>query len=201
MFQKGQRCGHGRLDFIEDKIGGNGKTMGYYEGEWKAGNYHGNGCIVWGSTGCSYEGEWLNGSMHGHGVMKDDRTGTILQEGQWVLGKFQEVAAVNAAIIQKSCDEDTDDAGQKDDTTCLTGGRRDDEGEGDSTAAVDVALVAKATSELDLQTAPVAHVLGEEDGRTSKAYQCRPRTSSNGNDDNKTPHGNNNVSLEAVELD
>ena len=46
MFFKGQRHGFGRFDFVEDKMGGRGKTMGFYEGEWEAGRYHGMGGIV-----------------------------------------------------------------------------------------------------------------------------------------------------------
>ena len=89
MFVKGQRHGFGRLDFVEDKREGNGKTMGHYEGEWKNGSFSGKGRIVWGSTGCSYDGEWLNGEMHGRGVRKD-ASDKILQEGFWVRGRFQD---------------------------------------------------------------------------------------------------------------
>ena len=88
MFFKGQRHGFGRFDFVEDKMGGRGKTMGFYEGEWEAGRYHGMGRIVWGSTGCSYEGEWQNGNMHGRGIRKDV-SGTTLMEGVWICGQFQ----------------------------------------------------------------------------------------------------------------
>ncbi|WP_317205443.1 hypothetical protein, partial [Janthinobacterium sp.] len=116
FFEKGQRSGQGRFDFIEDKIEGNGKTMGYYEGAWKAGKYHGEGRVVWGSTGCSYEGEWLNGMMHGYGVKRDDRSGKILQEGFWARGKFHEAAAVDDAVIEDRCNELGDATARQDAT-------------------------------------------------------------------------------------
>ena len=96
MFQKGLRSGFGRFDFVEDKVEGNGKTLGCYQGEWQAGKYHGNGRIVWGSTQCSYKGEWWNGKMHGFGAKTDDRTGQILQQGHWENDEFQaEVVVCN----------------------------------------------------------------------------------------------------------
>jgi hypothetical protein len=69
---------------VEPKIapGENGVTMGWYEGEWSHGKYHGRGKIVWGSTGQSYEGEFADGQRHGRGILRDAK-GNILQQGEW----------------------------------------------------------------------------------------------------------------------
>jgi hypothetical protein len=83
-FDRGQRSGYGRFEFVEPKNapGENGVTMGWYEGEWSLGKYHGRGKIVWGSTGESYEGEFAHGQRHGRGIQKDAE-GNILQQGEW----------------------------------------------------------------------------------------------------------------------
>lgn len=146
MSEKGVRSGIGRFDFIEDKIEGNGKTMGYYEGEWKAGSYHGEGRIVWGSTGCSYQGDWSNGVMHGYGVKQDDRTGQIIQKGNWVHGEFQEAAALNAASNAIGRGNDN----PKDVSFDLEASKDDYEKMKTSNADAVVAWV-KGTSETDLQ--------------------------------------------------
>lgn len=150
LFEKGQRSGHGRFDFIEDKIEGNGKTMGYYEGAWKAGKYHGEGRVVWGSTGCSYEGEWLNGMMHGYGVKRDDRSGKILQEGFWARGKFHEAAAVDDVVIEDRCNELGDATARQDATRGVVELKEDNEPLYHLLSTVDITMT-KSSSELDVQ--------------------------------------------------
>lgn len=63
--------------------------MGHYEGEWKAGCYHGKGRITWGSTGSSYDGDWAYGKMQGRGVMRDAKD-TVVSDGVWVHGQFRD---------------------------------------------------------------------------------------------------------------
>ena len=75
MFFRGQRSGYGRFVF----------SGGQYEGEWKAGKYHGRGRLVWG-PGTEYEGEFSQGTFHGPGTLRDF-TGNILEQGRWVQGK------------------------------------------------------------------------------------------------------------------
>lgn len=78
--------------------------MGYYEGEWQLGRYHGHGKIVWGSSGCSYEGEWEKGEMHGRGVKKDG-SGTILLEGLWIRGRFfQDPNQSEGTVLESASD-------------------------------------------------------------------------------------------------
>jgi len=76
-FVKGQRSGFGRFDF----------AAGFYEGMWLESKYHGHGKLVWGE-GLMYEGEFQHGLMHGRGV-KTDVAGNVLQDGEWVQGRFQ----------------------------------------------------------------------------------------------------------------
>ncbi|KAL7576422.1 hypothetical protein ACA910_018226 [Epithemia clementina (nom. ined.)] len=75
MFFKGQRSGYGKFIF----------SGGHYEGEWKAGKYHGRGRLVWG-PGTEYEGEFSQGTFHGSGTLRDF-TGNILEQGRWFQGK------------------------------------------------------------------------------------------------------------------
>jgi hypothetical protein len=109
MFENGQRHGYGRYDFIEDKIDRNGKTMGYYEGEFYCGLYHGKGTIVYDSIGHTYIGEFYNGQMHGHGKEMYTTTKQILRQGKWIHGTFQ--TNVTDTVSDKNIDDaigDTD---------------------------------------------------------------------------------------------
>jgi hypothetical protein len=116
-FEKGQRSGFGRFDFVETKSNGSGVTMGRYEGGWKAGKYHGNGRIAWGSTGHVYEGEFVEGCMHGSGV-KTDKTGAVLQEGCWVNGRFQEQESISSPTIIQDANELVGAASKSGDHDC-----------------------------------------------------------------------------------
>ena len=88
MFEKGYRHGYGRHEFIEDKVDRDGKTMGYYEGEFYLNQYHGKGTIVYDSIGHTYRGEFQNGMKHGDGTETHTTTDVILRQGQWIRGDF-----------------------------------------------------------------------------------------------------------------
>jgi hypothetical protein len=88
MFENGQRHGYGRHEFIEDKIDRDGKTMGYYEGEFRHNQYHGKGTIVYDSIGHTYHGEFQNGMKHGYGTETHTATNVMLRQGQWIRGNF-----------------------------------------------------------------------------------------------------------------
>lgn len=81
-FDRGQRSGFGRLEFVDEPDG-----SGHYEGEWYEGVYHGQGKIVYSTW--SYEGEWNQGEMHGHG-RRMDAAGTLVVKGRWVKGVYVE---------------------------------------------------------------------------------------------------------------
>lgn len=81
-FERGQRSGYGRLDFVETD-----GTSGHYEGEWLNGLYHGQGKVVYSTW--SYVGEWSRGEMHGYG-MRMDAAGTLIAKGQWEMGTYIE---------------------------------------------------------------------------------------------------------------
>merc|ERR1719453_1970621 len=55
-----------------------------YEGEWKAGQMHGEGEYRW-MNGARYEGKWANGKMHGEGRLTSAK-GTFM--GEWKSGKM-----------------------------------------------------------------------------------------------------------------
>jgi hypothetical protein len=95
MFERGQRHGYGRHEFIEDKVDRDGKTMGYYEGEFCHNLYHGQGTIVFDSIGHTYCGEFSNGMKHGNGVETHTETKVILRQGQWIRGTFASSISVN----------------------------------------------------------------------------------------------------------
>ena len=95
MFERGQRHGYGRHEFIEDKVDRDGKTMGYYEGEFCHNLYHGQGTIVFDSIGHTYCGEFSNGMKHGSGVETHTETKVILRQGQWIRGTFASSTSVN----------------------------------------------------------------------------------------------------------
>jgi hypothetical protein len=88
MFENGLRHGHGRHDFIEDKIDRAGKTMGYYVGEFRHNQYHGKGTIVYDSIGRTYHGEFQNGYPHGYGTETHTTTNVVVRQGQWIRGTF-----------------------------------------------------------------------------------------------------------------
>lgn len=98
MFKQGVRDGIGRFDFKESisetDSTATGQTTGTYQGDWKAGQYHGHGCIVWRRKSLSYTGNWFHGKKHGSGTMKrfysDGTEGEILQEGTWEMDVFEE---------------------------------------------------------------------------------------------------------------
>jgi hypothetical protein len=81
-FERGQRSGYGRLDFVET----DGST-GHYEGEWHDGLYHGQGKVVYSTW--SYAGGWSMGEMHGYG-MRMDAAGTLVARGHWDMGTYIE---------------------------------------------------------------------------------------------------------------
>ena len=88
MFEKGQRHGYGRHEFVEDKVDRDGKTMGYYEGEFHCNMYHGKGTIIHDSIGHTYKGEFCNGMKHGYGIESRTDTNVILRRGRWICGIF-----------------------------------------------------------------------------------------------------------------
>tara|TARA_B100000768_G_scaffold145679_1_gene138591 strand:- start:123 stop:464 length:342 start_codon:yes stop_codon:yes gene_type:complete len=55
-----------------------------YQGEYKAGRYHGHGKLSY-ADGDAYEGQWREGEKHGHGKYSF-ATGDAY-EGQWREGK------------------------------------------------------------------------------------------------------------------
>jgi len=92
-FVKGQRSGHGRFEFADG--------AGYYEGEWKAGKYHGKGklhvrkpiteSLV--STDPTknflvFEGDFVAGVLHGYGTKTDLSTGDV-DSGDWFQGQLR----------------------------------------------------------------------------------------------------------------
>jgi hypothetical protein len=79
-FERGQRSGYGRLDFVETD-----GSSGHYEGEWQGGLYHGQGKVVYPTW--SYVGEWSQGEMHGYG-MRMDAAGTLVDKGRWGKGLY-----------------------------------------------------------------------------------------------------------------
>ena len=59
---------------------------GYYEGEWRSGQYEGIGTLQY-LDGGSYTGRFLAGKAHGHGEERIDGT---VRRGQWRNGELVE---------------------------------------------------------------------------------------------------------------
>ncbi|KAF4670105.1 phosphatidylinositol-4-phosphate 5-kinase-like protein 1 [Perkinsus chesapeaki] len=55
-----------------------------YEGQWKAGRFHGEGVLV--QNDSTYQGQWFEGRMHGKGVLK--QTG-VIYDGEWDMNQRQ----------------------------------------------------------------------------------------------------------------
>ena len=55
-----------------------------YDGEWKSGNFHGNGIIEY-SDGTKYDGEWKEGLPNGKGVLTDSNGNKYV--GEFINGK------------------------------------------------------------------------------------------------------------------
>ena len=55
---------------------------GWYEGEWKNGEFHGQGTRTW-SNGKKYIGEWKDGFPNGQGTM-------TLSDGYKYVGEFED---------------------------------------------------------------------------------------------------------------
>jgi hypothetical protein len=72
QFVRGQRQGHGRMDFP------NGV---WYDGEFSQGKYEGVGTCRF-EDGKTYKGQWKAGQFYGQGVLTD-RNGNILYVGLW----------------------------------------------------------------------------------------------------------------------
>ena len=56
-----------------------------YDGEWKAGKYHGQGTIKY-SEGTKYVGKWKKGKRHGKGIFT--HVDGKIEEGIWKKGKL-----------------------------------------------------------------------------------------------------------------
>jgi hypothetical protein len=57
---------------------------GYFEGQWKAGRYHGSGFLLF-ADGSSYKGEFYDGVAHGQG--EETCTAGTVRKGYWENGK------------------------------------------------------------------------------------------------------------------
>ncbi|KAL3938987.1 MAG: hypothetical protein SGBAC_006200 [Bacillariaceae sp.] len=75
MFDNGQRQGHGVYQ----------SPSLTYTGDWKAGQYHGYGCLEQSSTNRTYKGYFHRGQKHGRGIETDTTTDTctVIYDGQW----------------------------------------------------------------------------------------------------------------------
>ena len=85
MVLKSRFLGYGKYDkwtYLDGTV---------YEGEWKDGNYHGQGKMTWSylllrlfgiESDVVYEGEWKDSKMHGQGKYTSAAHGTVY-EGEW----------------------------------------------------------------------------------------------------------------------
>ncbi|KAF4731918.1 hypothetical protein FOZ62_019086, partial [Perkinsus olseni] len=75
----GRPSGRGSLFIDESK-----RPPALYEGEWKAGRFHGEGVLV--QNDSTYTGQWFEGRMHGKGMLKQPGA---TYDGDWDMNQRQ----------------------------------------------------------------------------------------------------------------